>query len=246
MDARVSADAARETARVPGAAAPAGRYAVWRFNWLVNHKLLAALERVRDHARGELLDVGCGTKRFAPVFAGRVRRYWGTDLGASRWGQAHPDAFADAPAQPFRPASFDTVLSLSLLTYLAEPQRMLDEAQRVLKPGGALIVEFTQMRPVDDAPRDYFRFTRHGAELLLRRAGFEPLEFVPVGGLWARVGLTMIAGLNRINRGPTRVVTELPVRVLYVVLQLWFALLDRLFFDPREVLAHVIVARKRG
>jgi len=228
------------------ASAPPSRYAVWRYNWLVNHKLLAALERVRVHARGDLLDVGCGTKPFASVFAGAVRRYWGTDLGASRWGQARPDAFAVAEAQPFRAASFDTVLALSLLTYLPDPQRMIDEAGRVLKPGGALILEFTQMRPVDDAPRDYFRFTRHGAELLLARAGFEPLEFVPVGGLWARVGLTWIAALNRVNRGPTRVLTELPVRALYVALQLGFELLDRLFFDPREVLAHVVVARRRG
>jgi len=67
-----------------------------------------------------------------------------------------------------------------------------------------------------------------------------------VGGLWARVGLSTIAALNRINRGPTRVLTEIPVRVLYIVLQLLFELLDRVFFDPREVLAHVVVAKRPG
>ena len=60
-----------------------------------------------------------------------------------------------------------------------------------------------------------------------------------------RTILNMIdAALNRINRGPTRVLTELPVRVLYMVIQLSFALLDRIFFDPREVLGHMVVARK--
>jgi hypothetical protein len=116
----------------------------------------------------------------------------------------------------------------------------------VLRPGGVLILEFTQMVPLHDAPHDYFRFTRFGAEYLLERAGFEPIESVAVGGLWARVGLSTIAGLQRINRGPTRVLTELPVRILYVILQLGFELMDRLFFDPREVLAHIVVARKRG
>ena len=227
--------------------APGGRYAVWKFNWLANHKIVAALERVLAHARGELLDVGCGSKPFAPLFAGRVRRYWGTDLAGSRYlGEARPDAFATAEAQPFRDETFDTVLGLSMLTYLPEPLRMLTEARRVLKPGGALILEFTQMVPLHDEPHDYFRFTRYGAEWLLRQAGFEPVALVPVGGLWARVGLSTIAGLNRLNRGPTRVLTEIPVRVLYIVLQLGFELLDRMFFDPREVLAHIVVARRPG
>jgi hypothetical protein len=42
------------------------------------------------------------------------------------------------------------------------------------------------------------------------------------------------------------VLTEVPVRLLYVVLQAWFELLDRVFFDPREVLAHLVVARRVG
>lgn len=224
-----------------------GRFTPWKFNWLANHKIIAALRRVRGHAKGELLDVGCGSKPFAPIFAGQVSRYRGTDLSASRYlGDARPDAFARAEAQPFRDGTFDTVLGLSMLTYLPEPGRMIAEAHRLLRPGGVLILEFTQMVPLHDEPHDYFRFTRFGAQHLLQQAGFEPVEYVPVGGLWARVGLSTIAGLNRLNRGPTRVLTEIPVRLLYVVLQLGFEALDRLFFDPREVLAHVVVARRRG
>ncbi len=222
-----------------------GKWTFWKFNWLAKHKVIRALERARVHARGDLLDMGCGAKPFAPLFAGRVTRYWGTDLAASRYlGEARLDAFARAEAQPFRDGSFDTVLGLSMLTYLPEPVRMIEEAHRVLRPGGMLLLEFTQMVPLHDEPWDFFRFTRYGAEHLLRRAGFEPVEYLPIGGLWARVGLTAIAALNRVNRGPTRVLTELPVRVLYVVIQLGCELLDRLFFDPREVLAHLVVARR--
>ncbi len=223
----------------------ASKWAFWKFNWLANHKIVAALERAREHAHGELLDMGCGAKPFAGLFAGRVTRYWGSDLSASRYlGDARPEAFARAEAQPFRDGSFDTVLGLSMLTYLPEPVRMIEEAHRVLRPGGTLILEFTQMVPLHDEPWDFFRFTRYGAEHLLRRAGFEPVAYIPIGGLWARVGLTTIAALNRVNRGPTRVLTELPVRLLYVLVQLGCEALDRVFFDPREVLAHLVVARR--
>lgn len=228
-------------------ATPTGRFTPWKFNWLANHKIIAALEQVRSHAHGELLDIGCGSKPFAPIFAGRVSRYWGSDLAASRYlGGDRPDAFASAEAQPFKSSTFDTVVGLSMLTYLPEPGRMIDEAHRVLRPGGTLILEFTQMVPLHDEPWDFFRFTRFGAKYLLERSGFEVVEVVPIGGLWARVGLSTIAGLQRLNRGPTRILTEIPVRVLYLVLQLFFELMDRVFFDPREVLSHLVVARKRG
>ena len=220
----------------------------WKFNWLANHKLLAALERVRPHAHGALLDVGCGSMPFAPVFASHVSSYEGTDLPSSRhYRGQRPIAVAAAEALPFRAGSFDTVLSLSVINCLPEPVRLLQEAHRVLRPGGTAIVEFVQMVPLHvDEPWDYYRFTRFGAEHLLREAGFDVVEIVPVGGLWARVGLSMIDGVRRLNTGPTRVLTEIPARLLYLLLQLLFEGLDRLFMDPAEVLAHVVVARRRG
>ncbi|HEY2956156.1 MAG TPA: methyltransferase domain-containing protein [Candidatus Eisenbacteria bacterium] len=231
----------------PFARTRTGRWTVWKYNWLANHKIIRALERARGHARGVLLDVGCGSRPFARLFDGRVERYLGVDLPGSRFlGDRPPDAYARAERLPIADRSVDTVLGLSMLTYLPEPGLALAEAHRVLKPGGALLLEFTQMAPLHDEPHDYFRFTRYAAAHLLERAGFESLEFIPIGGLMSRVGLTAIAGLNRINRGPTRILTEVPVRALYVALQLLFEGLDQIYFDPREVLAHLVVARRRA
>jgi SAM-dependent methyltransferase len=223
-----------------------GRWTVWQFNWLARHRVRLALERAARHARGLLVDLGCGWKPFEPLFGGRVSRYVGIDLPGSRdLSGFHPDVYARAETLPLRDGAADTVLAVAMLSYVPDPHAVIAEARRVLRPGGTLIVELVQMAPLHPWLRDYFRFTRHGAELLLDRAGFEPVEWLPVGGLWARVGLSMIGGLNRINRGPTRIITELPVRALYVVVQLVFDALDRLFFDPREMLSFVVVARAR-
>lgn len=231
-------------ARRPHRRAP-GRNAFWTFNWLARHKIIRALERVRGHASGELLDVGCGWRPFARVFDGRVSRYWGTDLSSSiDLAGVPPDFFSRGEALPVRSGRMDTVLGLSMLTYFEEPDRMLAEAHRVLRPGGVLIMEFTQMAAVLDHGRDYYRFTRHGAELMLRRAGFEPLACEPIGGLWSRVGLHLIGRLNRVNRGPLRVLTEIPVRLAYVAIQLAAEALERLLPTPAERLAHLCVGRK--
>ncbi len=229
------------------AATRKSRWTFWKFNWLAHTAIVGGLERVRHHARGTLLDVGCGTRAFAWVFEGSVDHYFGTDLPTSMYLTGNPpDAYARAEAQPVRSGAVDTVLGLSMLTYLPEPQRMIDEAARVLKPGGILLLEFTQMVPIHDEPYDFFRFTPFAARWMLEKAGFEMLEAVPLGGLWSRVGLSLIAPLNRLNRGPWRVLTELPVRALYVVIQLGCFALDHLFPNPREVLSHLVVARKRA
>lgn len=226
--------------------AATGKWAVWKFNWLANHKLVRALERHRHHAHGQLLDIGCGSRPFAHCFGDRVTHYWGTDLRSSRHLTARaPDAYARAESQPIRTASMDTVASFSVVTYLPEPLRLFTEAARVLKPGGIAFVEFAQMEPILDAPHDYYRFTPYGARWLFEQAGFEVLEIVPLGGLWARIGLSTIGALNRLNRGPLRVVTEIPVRLLYVGVQVACEGLDRAFFNPLEAMSHLVIARKR-
>lgn len=221
---------------------PTRRFSFWKFNWIINHRILGALDRTRGYARGVLVDIGCGDKVFARQLEGRLERYVGVDLPTSSY-PIHPDVFARAEALPLRDASVDTVLGISIMTYVADPARVLAEARRVLRPDGHLLLEFPQMAALNDEPHDYFRFTRYAADELLARAGLETVEHLELGGLWSAVCLQLLAVLNRINRGPWRVLTELPVRALYVVLQLGFALLDRLFFTRRWVLAHWVVAR---
>lgn len=225
---------------------PCGRWSVWRYNWLANHKLARALERTRRHAHGTLLDVGCGSRPFAPLFRGHAARYLGLDLpGSPEYRGGLPDVYGDAAALPVRDGSVDTVLSLSVLDLVHEPARVLAEMRRTLAPGGVLIVEFVQTVPVYPVSPDLWRFTRLGVERLLRDAGLEPVEILAMGRLPGYTGLATIGWLNRINRGPWRVLTELPVRLLYVLVQVLAELLDLAWSGSDEVMSHLVVARVR-
>ena len=224
---------------------PCGRWSVWRYNWLANHKLIRALERVRRHAQGTLLDAGCGSRPFAPLFRGCADRYLGLDLpGSPEYHGPMPDVFGDLQSLPVRDGAVDTVLSVSVMNLVHEPARALAEMRRVLRPGGVAILEFVQMAPVYASSPDLWRFTRLGVERLLHEAGLEVVETIPIGRLPTEVGLATIGWLNRINRGPWRVVTELPVRLLYVLIQAGAEVLDRLATGSGEVVAHVVVARR--
>jgi len=55
-------------------------------------------------------------------------------------------ACANAHNLPFSDGSVDCVLSISLLKYLENPERCVEELYRVLKPDGATIIQFPNLQ----------------------------------------------------------------------------------------------------
>lgn len=98
------------------------------------------------------LDVGCGAGLIAVELAGRGMHVTATDSSRTMASAARRQAAkagladririmeADAQALPFSSESFDLVVALGLLPWVADPQRTLAEMGRVLRPGGWLIV----------------------------------------------------------------------------------------------------------
>jgi SAM-dependent methyltransferase len=96
---------------------------------------------------GDVLDVGSGDGVIAELLAPRVRSLTCLDrservIEAARLRLARCDnvrfVLGDMHAMPLPQCAFDHVLLFNVLTYAAEPIRVLEEAHRVLRPGGAL------------------------------------------------------------------------------------------------------------
>ncbi|MEN6519143.1 MAG: methyltransferase domain-containing protein [Methanospirillum sp.] len=93
---------------------------------------------------GRLLDIGCGTGLFVERYCERGGKAVGLDLSPKMIERAR-DRCASAEwtvgtgdALPFRDDSFDAASSLLAFSYFRNPDRMLAEALRVLRPGGRL------------------------------------------------------------------------------------------------------------
>ena len=93
----------------------------------------------------QLLDVGCGTGRFAAAFERAGAEVTGVDrdagmlaLAASR--VAGPLVEADAHALPFPDAGFDVSVAVTLLEFADRPEQIIDELVRIIRPGGRLVV----------------------------------------------------------------------------------------------------------
>jgi ubiquinone/menaquinone biosynthesis C-methylase UbiE len=169
------------------------------YDWVWSGYIRATTEALLAEAHlapGErVLNVGCGTGGFeARVLAGRPEQpLTGVDLSEKMIALARekthraPNARfvqADAHDLPFADASFDAVVSASVLHYLAAPAAALGEMRRVARPGGRVVVldwcrddramrwMDALLRRVDPAHRRVFT----GAEVraLLREARLAP------------------------------------------------------------------------
>lgn len=143
-----------------------------------------------------VLDAGAGEGRHAALFGGQ--RYLAVDLavGDTAWNYTRLDAVSDLCALPFRDASFDAAINVVTLEHIHDPARALREIARTLKPGARVFLAVPQDWEVHQAPHDYFRYTRHGVEHLLRQAGLKPLRIDPAGGYFRLLSRRLLNGLQ--------------------------------------------------
>jgi ubiquinone/menaquinone biosynthesis C-methylase UbiE len=98
----------------------------------------------------EVLEIACGTGIIALGIAGRVKKVVGADITPEMIAIARQKAEAqgatnvefrvsDGYSLPFENESFDCVLLFNILYLVKEPETLLKEARRLLKPGGYLI-----------------------------------------------------------------------------------------------------------
>ncbi len=128
---------------------------------------------------------------------------------------------ADVNRLPFADESFDTIVAVRLLVHLADPQPLFDEVRRVLRPGGAFIIEFPNRRhvlamirrvagrqswsPLGAAPHEYldghFAHQPRSVRRQLARSGLEvdavrAVSFLRSATLKRLVGSDMLARLE--------------------------------------------------
>jgi SAM-dependent methyltransferase len=87
------------------------------------------------------VDVGGRIQPYRTLLQKKERSYVALDRQIS----GLVDVLGKAEELPFRSRAFDLVLCTQLLTYVSNPESVVAEAYRVLKPGGALILSAPAM-----------------------------------------------------------------------------------------------------
>jgi 2-polyprenyl-3-methyl-5-hydroxy-6-metoxy-1,4-benzoquinol methylase len=146
----------------------------------------ALVPRLRDHASGKLLDAGCGAMPFKASVEDLVEGYRSIDIE-----RKVPDVDFVGDLQDMKAMdaeSYNVVLCTEVLEHVPQPEKLIAEVRRILKPRGKFILSVPHLSRLHEEPFDYYRFTKHGLQFLLDQNGFSVLEIVPTGSLFSFLG----------------------------------------------------------
>ena len=77
------------------------------------------------------------------------------------------DVVYDGKKIPFSNNTFDKILLRCVLEHVKDPSSILEEASRVLKLDGKMVIEVPFINPLHSIPDDYFRYTPDGLKELI-------------------------------------------------------------------------------
>lgn len=152
----------------------------------------------------KLLDIGFGRGDFLRAFARLGLNVAGVDQSAAALKECNDLLVARCNAGkeplPYPDASFNVVFHKSLLEHLDDPEPLMDETMRILKPGGLLIMLvpdwISQMGIYYDDHTHRRPYTTVGLQDLISMAGFEASKaeiFYQLPEVWNNPALRLVA-----------------------------------------------------
>jgi SAM-dependent methyltransferase len=151
----------------------------------INRALLTeALERFAAllEPGDRILDVGAGSGHYRAFF--RQQEYLAIDRGYEQKDLAGLSAVADIAAIPFAGEAIDSAVCMEVLEHVPDPFRILNEINRVLRPGAHVLVSTPLCYGEHMQPHDFQRYTRFALQEMFRRTGFEIVSISPRGGFF--------------------------------------------------------------
>lgn len=146
-------------------------------DFIIRRSLWNAVRRHSSLFTGRVMDFGCGEKPYLSAFSAATE-YIGVEIELSGHDpqKKKADVFYDGVTLPFAEASFDGVVSFEVFQSVPNPEHMLGEIGRVLKPGGLMLMTYPFAWEEVEMPYDLARYTSAGLLAHLSAADMEVID----------------------------------------------------------------------
>lgn len=151
--------------------------------------------------KGELLDIGCGTGLFIEKYIQNGGTAVGLDISRRMLHQAKKRCtcseftLASGDTIPFCSNSFDAVSSLLVFSYVKDPEGMLSEVYRVLRPGGSVAICTLGKKLITKGiPALYYISEKmHVNHVVMKNFGEHYFDENEMNGLFGNAGFTDVS-----------------------------------------------------
>lgn len=151
--------------------------------FMVDLQIQSYTKAIEGHARGRLLDLGCGKVPLYEVYRDFVEENICIDWTDSLHESPHLDFEFDLnQSLPLEGEEFDTIVLTDVLEHIANPDSLWREMTRLLKPGGKVIVGVPFLYWIHEHPHDYYRYTEFRLRKFCEENNLSLLSLEAYGG----------------------------------------------------------------
>jgi SAM-dependent methyltransferase len=154
--------------------------------YYIRTSIFNALNESLPHFNGKLLDIGCGKMPYKKHILSHsgVTDYVGLDIESALTYDAgvKPDFTWDGISMPIESESFDCAFGTEVLEHCPNPEVVMKEVHRVLKPGGVFFFTVPFLWNLHEVPNDEYRYTPFSLERHLKNSGFTDITIKATGG----------------------------------------------------------------
>lgn len=202
--------------------------------YVVRKAIFNFIQQSASLFNGKVLDLGCGIMPYRDFIKenSNCTSYVGVDFESSlndEYSLRKPDFFWDGKKIPLQNNSVDVILCTELLEHCQNPEEIINEAFRVLQPGGKLLITVPFLWNLHLVPYDEYRYTPFSLNRFISNAGFKSIELRALGAWDA--SLAQMLGIWYQQR-------PLRARYLYypiIKIMISYLLKKDSFYDKKEI-----------
>ena len=154
--------------------------------YIVRSAIKESLDKALPQMRGEMLDIGCGKLPYKEYVLSnsKITKYIGLDIeNALEYEQGVSSDYTwDGLKMPFDDESYDSAFGTEVLEHCPDPEIVLKEVYRVLKPGGVFYLTVPFLWNLHEVPHDEYRYTPFSLRRHLENSGFSNIDIQATGG----------------------------------------------------------------